>query len=456
MTSERKGLLDLPNEILFAIWEEVQIDAINSFASTCRHLRLLAGEILEKHQRWRITHSQSSLGDYPPSTFIRYYCIEAKQVALYPKRLTIAPQRSWATTYNEDDHYALRRISLMPYEHGDSFEKIFSLINLLGEEKLDGVLTAILAWCLPNLKAIFYVEDCLEGVDLENFVDGLIKGMTELTKVPENPQQAFPCLSHISITRVHWRRFPAELEPFLPLLALPNLRSFEESGYSYGQFDVLPFPPRTSKVETLDISPQVYSKTSVLTLLSAFEALKSFKLRSGQWNFRQGSGFFPLLNACLLKYFQSTLQRLEVHDYIAYRQFFGSLRPFSVLKSVVIQPDLLLPDFKDVMPRLIDFFPSSIEEIRFTRNLTETHERQFFAGFFDDREKTMPNLRLVISCQLLNWRYKEDRQPGGQYRFRYITYRDDTVVIRFIDTDASSSQLRVFQLSTENLNNDER
>ena len=454
MTSARKGLLDLPNEILFAIWDEIPIDAIDSFASTCRHLRLLAGELLEKHQRWRTAHSHISLGDYPPTTLIRYYCIEKPRVALYPKKLTIAAEPSW-TAYNEDDYYALGRISFMHLEHGDSFKKIMSLINSLGEEKLDGVVTAIVAWCLPNLKTIFYVEDGLEGVDLENFVDGLIKGMMELTKVPINPQQAFPCLSHISITRVRWRSFPTELEPFLPVLALPNLRSFEEAGYSYEGFDVLPFEPRTSKVEMLDISPQAYSTTSVLTLLSAFEALKSFKLRVGPWRLRQVLGFLPPLYACLLRYFQSTLQRLEIYDCNARRECFGSLRPFSVLKSVVIQPDLIFPD-DDVMPRLIDCFPSSIEEIKFTRNLTETQESQFFAGFFDEREKTMPNLRLVISCQLLNWRYKEDPQPGGEYRFRYITYRDDTVVIRFIDTDANSNQSRVIQLSNEDLDKGER
>ena len=157
------------------------------------------------------------------------------------------------------------------------------------------------------------------------------------------------------------------------------------------------------------------------------------------------------MHAGLLENFRGSLQCLEIDDANPNPGFFGSLRPFYVMKSVVVQPDLLMSVDHNGMPRLIDGFPSSIEEIKFTRSLTETQENQLFAGFLERLDATVPNLRLVISCQSSNGGDEEKSQPGGEYRFRYISYRDDTVTVQYIDTSAAPRQWRNFQRPIKDL-----
>lgn len=447
MTSEPVRLLDLPNEILLAIWNAVLPNDIENFANTCRHLHLLGVDVLEEHKSWKTAHSHISLGEHPASTLVRYYGDLTSRISYYPTRLTaVIPMHDWAK--NDDDYSLLDRLQLMAAEKRGSFlsEKIISSLDASCRDRMAGMLTAILARCLPNLETIFYIEHRLIHRNPGDFVFGLINGFKELITFPVNPQD-FPRLSHFSITKFNCDSFPSDLAPFLQVLVLPNLRSFEASKFSCRGFDSLPFHPRTSRVETLDIDSLECSRESILTLLSAFEALKSFKLCVIQIEFQQVQRFFSAVHACLLQNFQHSLQRLEIDDGNAIPEFFGSLRSFSVLKSVVIQPDLLMSTDHIMMPRLIDGFPSSIEEIKFTRSLTETQENHFFARFLDEPEVTMPNLRLIISCQFLNWRYKGNSHPGGEYRFRYIKYRDDTVTIQYIDNSAATSQWRSFQLS---------
>lgn len=451
MTSQPTRLLDLPNEILLNIWNAVLPNDIDNFANTCRHLRLLGKDVLEESRRLKRNHSYISLYDSRPSRLLCYYCYESR-ISHYPKKMIISPEDKFSIK-NEEDLNALEWIRFIGEKKGDSFPfaRIASLLESLDDDKLNGALTAITAGFLPHLERIFYIEDRLRSRAPEHFAEGLIKGILELTTRCVNPQ-VFPRLTHFSITSAQSRTFPTDLESFLPILTLPNLTSFEVSEFSCRRFDRLPFLPRTSTVETLEISPGRYSKKSILTLLSAFKALKTFKLRVMQCGAEWHRGFFPAIHECLLKYFQNSLQRLEIHDSNRYREFLGCLRPFPILKSVVIQPDMLFMNH-DTMPRLIDMFPSSIQEIRFTRSLTETQEEEFFAGFLGHREATMPNLRLVVSCQLLSWRYKERQQPGGEFGFRYVKYYDDSATIRAIDTDrpAAASQWKVIQLSSDDL-----
>ena len=61
------------------------------------------------------------------------------------------------------------------------------------------------------------------------------------------------------------------------------------------------------------------------------------------------------------------------------------------------------------MPRLIDGFPSSIEEIKFTRSLTETQENQLFAGFLE---------RLDATCPIYDWSSAANLRTGGTKKSR--------------------------------------
>lgn len=422
---------------------------IENFAKTCRHLRLLGVDVRDEHQSLKTAHGNISLRNCWPSTVLRKYREYRSRIACYPKKITIT-EKDWPI-YDTIDHYAVDQMRILAAEGRRNFPSanIYSLLDSSDGKKVAGILTAILLGRLPNLETIFYVDDSLYQ-DPKNCVDGVIDGIMELTTSPVGPS-IFPRLSHLSITKVDEWTFPRGFEPFLRLLTLPTLRSFEVSEYRCQEFDTLPFHPRTSRVERLDISLLVYSSKSMLTLLNAFEALKSFKLRIVQGRLGQVQRFLPAVHACLLENFQSSLQWLEIDDGNPNPEFFGSLRPFNVLKSVVIQPVLLMSADHNVMPRLVDGFPRSIEEIKFTRGLTETQKTQLFAGFLDRLDATVPNLRLIISCQFSNWRHTEKSQPGGEYRFRYISYRDDTVTVQYIDTSSATSQWRDFQLPIEDL-----
>lgn len=460
MTSAQTRLLDLPNEILCNIWQAILPNDIDNFANTCRHLRLLGEDVLEEHRWLKRIHGHFSLHEAFPSRVLNSF-MRDRRLSHYPKKLTVFPvSNSWAR-----DRDAPSRIQAVPDEDKTppSFARIASFLKSTSAEELNGALTAVTAQYLPYLETIVYNEDLLRHQSPHDFADGLIKGMIALTTFTmESP--VFPRLTHFTITRVQYVWNPPDLKPFLPVLTLPNLRSFEVSEYSCKDFDSLPFPPRTSMVETLDISPRRYSRKSMVTLLSAFKELKTFKLHVTQWGSEHIRGFFPAIYGALLKDFQSSLQHLEIHDGNRIRELLGSrsLKPFTALKSVIIQPDLLSAE-NIAIPRLIDNFPSSIAEIKFTRSLTKTQEEIFFAGYLGHREAStplLPNLRLVVSCQFLSWRYKENPQPGGEYGFRYVKYHGDTVEIRYVDTNtpvvaadgpAAASQWKVIQLCVDDL-----
>ena len=449
-------LLDLPDDILLSIWTVVLPDDIDNFAFTCRHLRSLARGLLQEHRQLRAAHTHISMYECRSSRILLNYGENQSRLSLYPRSLTLIPDETWLEipekdesqesdeSQENDDKAVLSLLALMKGEDRTfPWESIAAMIETQDPQQMSGMIVAIAARFLPNLETMIYIEDDLRSDPPFHFVDGLVIGMMELAMLPISPP-AFPRLSRLSITRTPTIRVPGDLEPFLFMLCLPNLRSFEASEFSCLDFDSLPFPPRTSKVETLDLSPAIYKTSSIVALLGAFEALKTFKLRiigiPTSLRYEWLEGLFSAVHLTLLNYFQNSLERLELSDNNPEREYFGSLRRFSVLKSVTIQPDLLCTDL-DTMPRLIDVFPDSIQEIILTRRLSERQEREFFTGFFGHRQTSMPHLRSVVMSHLLSLHYDADVQLGrDDYWFRYIQYYHDTPTVRVIDPDADYSE----------------
>lgn len=433
MTS-RRTLINLPNEILLMIWKAVLPGDIDNFAITCRDLRALAGGLLEEHKRLKAAHTHISLYEHRPSELILSYCVYGSRLAHYPKIFTIFPIGPWSG-WTKDDQAALRYIQIMGAAKREflPFEMFVSLMDSLNDDALNGAMTAIAARGLPNLEKIIFIEDRDADQHTQSFLVGLVGGIMELTTLPVNPR-VIPPFSRLRMAefRSQGSRLVTNVEKFLPLLALPNLRSFEAIEHSCCWFVSLPFPPRTSKVEILNISTQKFSEVSMATLLSAFDALKSIKFSITD----EGQGFFPAFHLSLLKYCQHSLQRLEIHDHGKNREFFGYLHPFSVLQSVIIQPDLLFTD-RGAMPRLTRVFPRSIREINFTRTLTERQDEELFTGFLEDRQAKLPHLRCVVNCQLLDFHSATELQQGSEYCFRYVKYYNNTVSIRVIDANSA-------------------
>ena len=250
---------------------------IDNFATTCRYLCLLSVDVVQKHQSWKTAYSHLSLRDCRPSIVLGALSQYESRIAYYHKKLTIIPDK-YQSRYNATDLYIFEQVELMATEGRNHYpsEKIFSLLNSSGGRKVAGIITAILIRKLPNLETISYIEDSLYR-NSETFAYGLIDGIMVLATSFSPP--GFTRLSHLSITKVDDQVFPRGFQSFLRLLTLPTLRSFALSGFSCQKFNILPFHPQTSRVKKLDINLQAYSSKSMLTMLNAFKALKSFKLR---------------------------------------------------------------------------------------------------------------------------------------------------------------------------------
>ena len=342
--AQNSSLIELPNEILFNICKRVRPDDIGNFANTCRLLHAIAGPALEEHKRLKTVHAQlSSKLRRPSETFLKY-CAQGNRLSHYIKELSVFSRGAWSAR-NKSDQAALEEIQSMIDENGHfrASENIADMLRAQDSDQMCGAIYAILAQCLPNLETVFY---CISGLNPspEAFADGFMQGITELTTHIINPR-VFPSLSRFKMDVYISRPFVTDLEVFLPLLTLPSLRIFETNNFSCYVFDNLPFTPRTSNVERLEIASGAFSTKSIVSLLSAFNALKILIL-DFQMGRRVSQGFFPAVHGSL-EHFQDSLERLEIHHDLGYpentsrQEFFGSLRPFSVLKSVIIHPNLL-------------------------------------------------------------------------------------------------------------------
>lgn len=146
-----------------------------------------------------------------------------------------------------------------------------------------------------------------------------------------------------------------------------------------------------------------------------------------------------------LEHFQDSLERLEIQPEPNWvfpgrslrREFFGCLRPFSVLKSVKIHPNLLfMNDY--TFSRLVDVFPVSIQEINLTRRVEDAQVRQFFTGFLRRREEKVPNLRSVVNNNFYfeaDFQAQQLLQIEGDYCFKYMDcYGFDKATMHVVDT----------------------
>lgn len=434
----KSSLLDFPTEVLLDLCEVILPGDIENFAITCRQLYSVARRVLE-HQRLEAAHSHISLIDNLPSEIFLKYCAQESRLSLYPKKFTIRSMSTWPAK-KKDHETARKQIQRMATEKNGLFlsEKIVSLPDGLNDKEFDGAMCAIVARCLPNLEAISFEDDPTKSPSAGAFV----KGITELTTHPIN-SLLFPRLSHFRIAGVPRERIVADLEPFLPILALPNLRSFETYHHCCSSFNSLPFPPRTSKVETLKMNLKRCSMHSMSTLLSAFDALKSFEV-TFLCQIPVVIELPSTFHDSLLEHCRDSLQRLRIHNIKGDQTFFGSLRPFSVLKSVMIDWRLLFRD-GDVIPRLVDLFPCSIQEIILTGFMNDMEERELFNGFLRGREGKVPNLHSVANLCRMRGSYR-DLQQEGDYCFIYTKYDLGVVIMQVVD---AAGQWKLVKPSSE-------
>lgn len=465
----KPSLLHFPNEILLNIWNAVQPDDIDNFALTCRHLRLLARDLVEEHKRLERNHRHISLYDRPLSDILRCFGEPGSRISLYPKVFYMTPVHLWSGEGGKETQAALERVYSMITEKRDSFpsQELAYLIERLNPDELHGAIAAIAAQCLPNLETIYYHECGQLRFSPEHnwnsmhFISGLVDGLMALTTLPVQCR-VFPRFSHFH-TDQHREGLGTDLSTFLPLLTLPNLRSFEARGHSCYYLNSLPFLRRTSKVEKLIIRPTEYSLRSIVVLLGAFEALRTLVLYFADWQNLSVNDLIPAVYSSLLEYFRDSLEHLQLYDQRRKWELLGSVQPFSVLSFVAIQPDMLITD-RDTMPRLIDVFPRSIERIIFSQTFSDTHEEEMFAGFLSEREAKVPNLRLIVGCQLMNFRNQSQTVVRDHNWFTYIRYHDDLATIRVIDPDpaggagvrgalrhAPASQWKIWQCPSDNL-----
>lgn len=96
VTSDNAYLTHLPGELLFQIINDVAVDDIDAFASTCRQIRNLADERLARHRSLKRAHTTVALNDQsvqlgPHGTFINFLVNLAQNpdIVFYPRRLVV-------------------------------------------------------------------------------------------------------------------------------------------------------------------------------------------------------------------------------------------------------------------------------------------------------------------------------------------------------------------------------
>lgn len=374
------SLLDFPNEVLLRLCEVTPSEDLVNSAITCRQFYPIARGVLE-HRQLMAIHRHITVADNRPSELFLKYCVQERRLSPYPETMTLFAKDRPA---KNQDHQATRdQVQEMAIKKGELFlsKRVVSLLDELDGQEFDGAMAAVLSQCLPNLEKIEFVDDLSHFRSPQAFIDGLMIGITAFS-TNGIVSHVFPHLSSFSVTRNYGQMLGTDVESFLPVLLLPNLRLFETSNHDCSSFYILPFPRRTSKVETLRLYLKRCSVHSISTLFRAFEALRTLKVSFTHGIAVQGEVFSTLFDS-LLENHRDSLERLELSDPQRRWYAFSSLRPFSVLKLVIIDVELI-PRDGHVTHRLVDLFPRSIQGILINGVFDMTQEMGFFRGFLQE------------------------------------------------------------------------
>lgn len=398
-------LLELPNELLIEISKCVLPDDIENFPMTCSRIRILSEPMLREHKKLTVKYTHLQVFKETVPSTLTEFCTGHYRLAEYPILVDIMPWDPYSP-FNRIETDTAMRVSAMAKRTGlfpsDRAHHWWSRID-----SCDVAITYFLLPCLPNLEGLRFVGRKRNELLC---VQELVTAVVESQRRSENPQ-ALSKLTDLTLTPSRDLK-TSKFKFFIPFMQLHSMRRVSASFVDCRGLEQVPFPPCSSLVEYLRLSRCTVPAESWWTLLSGFKELKvlvhSPLLRR---NFHPQN-----MRDALFVHQRHTLERLDVLSRQPADDFMGSLREFTALKVVKLNPALLLND--NCMSRLVRIFPPSVESIELDGNIEGEAEVRFFDNFILLRE-AVPNLKHVYAHDYFNqWPYGF-AEPEGDFEFIY-------------------------------------
>lgn len=400
------SLLKLPNELLILILECILPADIENFSKICSRVRELSGPMVREHRILALEYSHIQVfKEIVPST-LTDYCTGSYRLSQYPRSLDIMGWDKYSP-FNRIPSGTLDRLLAMAKRIGliadDRVHHWFGEIS-----SRDMAIIPFLLPCLPNLQTLRFIGPKCEGLE---YVEEIVNSVVESQRRSKN-LQALSKLSSLIISNYEERE-TTKLGYFLPFMQLHSLRIVFSALVDCRDLKQLQFPSRSSLVERLRLTKSIVPGKTFKILFRGFKALKFL-----QYSPFVAGDFDPrAMRYALLEHQRHTLQVLNVTSQGRPHAPMGSLRGFTALKVVKLNPELLGTGTET--SRLVRFFPPSIESIEIIGAFVGLAELQFFHCFSRLRQPCVPNLKTVDAHDYLNRWPTEILELEGDFQFEY-------------------------------------
>ena len=181
------------------------------------------------------------------------------------------------------------------------------------------------------------------------------------------------------------------------------------------------YPGASPSITHISLETCGMSVEGLGTLMKSLKKIQSFKYVAH----RGGWGLHAI--AELLKEARESLHTLEISTGSGSSRYVGTLRPFTALKNIVLDTDMIMKNGK--VQRAVDILPASIERVTLCgNNLTEPQEQAFLADLYRPAF-TYPCLKSIgvedsygrrcIGSDRLKFQKEFRRQSSSSWMLRY-------------------------------------
>ena len=437
VVTQEMPLMALPNELLESISMRVPPDDLESYGCTNRQIRSVAAPFVQEHRELKRKYKKISLNRVDALHMVHEMTVRP-WIRLYPQhlelkvtaqRMTPDIRKSMAKFTREcrlvsmGSSWDLKHLLL---SSGLVSEGNFGVESWLEEfeRQNEDFLFAFLLTILPNLERL---DIRLDRTRLEQVKEAI----RVIKRTPEDRFRLKP-LSKLIDARVLEREGSNEcdLEIFPLIASLPGIQILHGRNLVGMYIDCyrdgwMTYPGASLTITHMSLETCGMSPEGLEVLCKQIKGLQSFKYiahRSG-WGLHRISDF--------LKNAQSSLEELVLSTGSGRPQFIGSLRPFTALKRLTVDTDMLIQ--RERMQRAVDVLPASIETVTLTGNsLTPPLEAQFLADLYRPAFY-YPNLRRL--CVDDSWGIrdigKDKLQFQKEFHQQHTSHASQSLMLRY-------------------------
>ena len=423
----------LPSELIYAISYRVPPDTLEAYGRTCYRIRNIAAPLIKEHRELLAEYTKPSLNN-ASAAFTLYAVCARPWIRLYPTSLEVTANSYRRTLENPKTvrQKALAQ-ALTLQKQGIEAADIRDLVQGLGliepheidtwirhlDKGDENYLFALLIASFPNLQRL---RIYLDREKLEQ-----VKEMFRRIKKQTGPSRALRNLKTVHILEKDGSSSGScDLEMFPLAAALPgvermhgrNLVGMYRECYRDGW---MTYPGASPSISHISLETCGMSVEGLETLMKSLKKLESFKYVAHRANW----GLHAL--ADLLRNSRDSLHTLEISTGSGSSRYVGTLRPFTALKHLTVDTDMVMKNGK--MQRAVDILPASIERVTLCgNNLTEPQEQAFLADLYRPAF-TYPCLKSIgvedsygrrsIGSDRLKFQKEFQRQSGSSWMLRY-------------------------------------